>query len=95
MVLDSGAFTNGFWDTNQTWSNIFLKGGTAQSIDSIFPNAKIEWYQGATDMTTSTSTQGYFTINGTSLNWTAVPEPTSALAGLLLGAGLLRRRRNG
>jgi uncharacterized protein (TIGR03382 family) len=27
------------------------------------------------------------------LQWTAIPEPTSALAGLLLGAGLLRRRR--
>ena len=39
------------------------------------------------------STQGSFTISGTSLTWTAVPEPTSALAGLLITAGLLRRRR--
>lgn len=38
-------------------------------------------------------TQGYSTINGTSLTWTAVPEPTTAFAGILLGAGLLRRRR--
>ena len=36
---------------------------------------------------------GSFTINGSTLQFTAVPEPTSALAGLLLGAGLLRRRR--
>jgi autotransporter-associated beta strand protein len=37
----------------------------------------------------------YFTLTGSSLTFTAVPEPTSALAGILLGAGLLRRRRRG
>ena len=36
---------------------------------------------------------GTFVINGKTLQFTAVPEPTSAIAGLLLGAGLLRRRR--
>lgn len=36
---------------------------------------------------------GSFTLSGNTLSWTAVPEPTSALAGLLIGAGLLRRRR--
>lgn len=38
---------------------------------------------------------GSFSFNNTNgtLNWTAVPEPSSALAGMLLGAGLLRRRR--
>jgi autotransporter-associated beta strand protein len=34
-----------------------------------------------------------FGFDGSSLTFTAVPEPTSALAGLLLTAGLLRRRR--
>jgi hypothetical protein len=34
-------------------------------------------------------------MTGNTLNWnyTAVPEPTSALAGLLLGIGMLRRTR--
>lgn len=42
----------------------------------------------------------YFTLTGVgvntggSLTFTAVPEPTSAFAGLLIGAGLLRRRRS-
>jgi fibronectin-binding autotransporter adhesin len=36
---------------------------------------------------------GSFSVTPTSLVWTAVPEPSSAFAGLLLGAGLLRRRR--
>jgi MYXO-CTERM domain-containing protein len=35
----------------------------------------------------------FFTLNAGSLTFTAVPEPTSALAGLLVVAGLLRRRR--
>lgn len=35
----------------------------------------------------------YFTISGNSLTFTAVPEPSSALAGLLIAASLLRRRR--
>ncbi len=34
-----------------------------------------------------------FAFSGSSLTFTAVPEPTTALAGLLLSAGLLRRRR--
>jgi autotransporter-associated beta strand protein len=35
----------------------------------------------------------YFSIDGKKLQFTAIPEPTSAMAGLLLGFGLLRRRR--
>ena len=34
-----------------------------------------------------------FSFSGNALVFTAVPEPTSALAGLLIAAGLLRRRR--
>jgi len=36
---------------------------------------------------------GSFSFSGNSLTFTAVPEPTSALAGLLITAGFLRRRR--
>jgi hypothetical protein len=38
---------------------------------------------------------GSFTFNSADkyLDFTVIPEPTSALAGLLLGTGLLRRRR--
>jgi hypothetical protein len=40
-----------------------------------------------------TGANGSFSFTGSTLTWTAVPEPTSALAGLLIAAGLLRRRR--
>lgn len=40
-----------------------------------------------------TPTFDYATTGEVRLNYSVVPEPTSALAGILLGAGLLRRKR--
>lgn len=80
-ITDNG---NTFWNTpfnSQSWSMASIFG---QAISGSFES-----------VTTSTdvSAKGQFTITGSNLTWTAVPEPTSALAGILLGAGLLRRRR--
>ena len=76
---------NAFWNTasgTQTWdmTDIFGKNFTTNAFTIV-------------DTSTTVSTYGSFTISGSSLTWTAVPEPTSALAGLLITAGLLRRRR--
>jgi autotransporter-associated beta strand protein len=76
---------NAFWNTpygTQTWnmSAIFGQAFNLGAFTSV---------QTSTDV----SDYGSFSISGTSLTWTAIPEPTSALAGLLLTAGLLRRRR--
>ena len=83
-ITDMG---NAFWNTPsaiQTWnmSDIF---GKAFASGGAFD---------AVQTSTDVSAYGTFTIDGSSLTWTAVPEPTSAVAGLLLGAGLLRRRRS-
>jgi fibronectin-binding autotransporter adhesin len=83
-VVSSTAFTDTFWDTAHTWSDIF----GSLNIDN-FTVANF-LYSGSA---TAPTAEGYFTVSGSSLTWTAVPEPTSALAGLLLTAGLLRRRR--
>jgi hypothetical protein len=39
------------------------------------------------------SSIGSFSINSTNLVWTAIPEPGSSLVAVLIGAGLLIRRR--
>ncbi|MES2920845.1 MAG: autotransporter-associated beta strand repeat-containing protein [Verrucomicrobiota bacterium] len=89
VVFGTGVdLANAFWstpNTTQTWSmaSIFGKAFSSGSFTSVVSTA-------------NPTTQGSFTLTGggTTLTWTAVPEPTSALAGILLGAGLLRRKRN-
>lgn len=92
-------FSEGFWDSDRTWSEIFktADAGSALNIASIF-SGTVQYYNGGGGTLTSIGApgvQGSFTLSGTSLNWTAVPEPSSALVGVLLASGLLRRRRNG
>ena len=91
LILNNGvAFSDGFWNTNQSW-NIFTNASTVTGnflINSITHDMNSTAY-------TALHPYGSFAMSGTTLTWTAVPEPTSALAGLLLGAGLLRRRRGG
>lgn len=86
-VNDSG---NAFWNTASTsreWSMTSLFGKDFTS--GLFTSVQTYDSAGVFDV----SSKGSFTITGSTLNWTAVPEPTSALAGLLLTGGLLRRRR--
>ncbi len=88
--------TGTFWDSMQTWNNIFSsQTATLASGNMLFDTIRI--FQGSSDITDSfNSTEGSFTFNGSSLEFAplaVVPEPTSALAGLLLAAGLMRRSR--
>jgi autotransporter-associated beta strand protein len=88
IALGTNAFTDVFWNTNKSWSDIFGGSGTF-TLSSIFTT-----FGGAGVASNGLVTgQGQFSFTSNTLNWTAVPEPTSALAGLLLTAGLLRRRR--
>jgi len=92
VVLGGNAFTDAFWDTDKSWTNIFTGAGAPALLSSVFGSFSAT---GGLDSSGVVAGQGQFTFNGSSatLNWSAVPEPTTALAGLLLGAGLLRRRR--
>ena len=80
--------TNGFWNQNRTFSGIFA--GTGSTLASIFSTIQ---YNGASLTGGLVPGRGVFTISGNNLSYAAIPEPTTALAGVLLVTGLLRRRR--
>jgi len=82
-------FADAFWNAPQTWTDIFA-GSSVTNLATIFSTGFSGTGVSGSGFVTG---EGSFGFSGTSLTWTAVPEPTSALAGLLLGAGLLRRRR--
>lgn len=85
-------FSEAFWNTDRSWADIFHNGVESLNIASIF-GTNIEYYNSAGLVSNGNGTGRSFTISGTTLSWSAVPEPSAALAGLLIGAGLLRRRR--
>ena len=82
-------FATTFWDTNQAWANIFSYGSL---VGGWAANTPVAVYDTA-GVLQNVSGQGYFTISGTTLNWTAVPELSNLLVGGLLGVGMLLRRR--
>ncbi len=93
IVLSGNSFASNFWDTNKSWTNVFTGAGATIALDTLFTSFDPT---GGLNSTGGVADRGQFSFNGSSstLSWTAVPEPTSALAGLLLTAGLLRRSRS-
>jgi fibronectin-binding autotransporter adhesin len=90
VIQNAGAdFSDAFWTSSQSWSNIFNATG---AVTSGWNNTAVAVYN-TSNVLQDVSVYGSFSITGSTLTWSAVPEPTSALAGLLIGAGLLRRRR--
>jgi fibronectin-binding autotransporter adhesin len=84
----TSSYADAFWDTDKSWNDVFASSGMTD-LSTLFTS-----FSGTGLTATGTATgRGSFGFTGTTLNWTAVPEPTSALAGVLLGFGLLRRRR--
>lgn len=93
VIVGSGVdFTSedGFWTQNQEWSNIFNVTGTGGTLG--WNNTAVVVYN-TSNVLQDVASHGGFTITGMKLSWTAVPEPTSALAGWLIAGGLMRRRR--
>jgi autotransporter-associated beta strand protein len=82
-----------FWSQTRSWTDIFKSADGVTTLTdwaSVFSGGFQYSYNGKTVEPTSS---GSFTLTGSSLTWSAVPEPTNALAGLLAAGMLLRRRR--
>ena len=93
IVAADSSFADSFWLSNQSWSTVITTNGTAALSNWATLFGSSVSVVDSSFATLDTSAKGTFTLSGSTVNWTAVPEPTSALAGLLITAGLLRRRR--
>ncbi|MEO8615027.1 MAG: autotransporter-associated beta strand repeat-containing protein, partial [Luteolibacter sp.] len=88
VVLATSDFSENFWNQTQTWTDIFKV-----DVSTVVANWTDRFSTATITTNLATTGQGSFSVSGNTLTWSVVPEPTSALAGLLIGAGLLRRRR--
>ena len=94
VLQGAQSFGDAFWTSAHTWSDIFTTNGTTPISSDLAAVFSTFTYANGGGVLGTPSAIGSFSLTGSTLSWSAVPEPTTALAGLLLGAGLLRRRRN-
>lgn len=85
-------FSDGFWDQPRQWP-VFVGATSYNGLFtlSVSVDSGDQPYTSAAPPTMWPS--GGFSYSGGNVYWNPVPEPTGLVAGLLLGAGLLRRRR--
>lgn len=93
ILTGTQKFSDAFWAEDRVWTDIFKSAdGSNILLDwgSVFDGGFEFSYNGTS---AAPSNSGVFTMTGNSLTWTAVPEPTNALAGLLAASALFCRRR--
>ena len=93
MLTGTQDFTDGFWNQTRVWTDIFKSADGATALSdwaSVFSGGLQYAYNGQSAAPTSS---GSFVVSGNTLTWTAVPEPSNLLAGLLAASAMLRRRR--
>ncbi len=92
IVASDDLVSNSFWNSSKTWTDIFTTNGSAgiENWAEIF-GSSVSVVNSSFNSITPVG--GSFSVSGNTLIWTAVPEPSSVLAGFLITAGLLRRRR--
>ncbi len=83
-ITSSTPYSDSFWASTKQWTDVFNK-----SYEGIFSTFS------GTDVASNglVADRGRFSITGSTLTWTAVPEASNLLIGGLVGLGLLSRRR--
>jgi len=93
MLTGTQDFTDSFWNQTRVWTDIFKSangGSILEGWATVFSGGFQYAYNGKTVAPTPS---GSFAVSGNSLTWSAVPEPSNLLAGMLAASALLRRRR--
>ena len=73
ITIANSAYSDAFWDTNKSWSNIYSGTGAPSSLAAVFSS-----FAGANvDSNGFVTGQGQFTFVGSTLQWTAGAEPTN------------------
>lgn len=88
LTLSSICNYTGGTTTAKSWSN-FYSAASGDALEAIFTSLG-----GSVPGSGVVTGNGKFAFTGNTLNCTAVPEPSSALVGLLVAAGWLSRRRH-
>ena len=78
-----------FWSQQRTWGTIFSGAGTLTG----WSTAQAATVYSSTGVERNLSSIGSFTIEGTTLTWSAVPEHSNVWIAGLIALGLLRRKR--
>ncbi len=92
VLQGNQTFSDPFWNQARTWTDIFTAANGTSAINwtAIFSRPLAYFNAGGQ----ISHIQGSFSFtSGTTLSWSPVPEPGNLLVGLLIGAGLFRRRR--
>jgi autotransporter-associated beta strand protein len=91
ILLDTGnSFSDAFWNSDKTWNNIVTTNTGTPNLAAVFSGG----FAGDVASNGTVSGRGRFSFVGNNLVWTAVPEPSSLLYGLLAAAMMLVRRRH-
>lgn len=97
IVITDSDFSNSFWDTSRTWSDIFTStdGRTVKTNWAAVFSGGFEYYRNNGTAISAPTDQGTFILSGNTLSWNAIPEPDSTtLFCLLTITSLMRRRRS-
>ena len=93
MLTGTQDFADTFWNQTRTWTDIFKSADGSATLSDWAPVFSGGFQYSYNGQNVQSTTQGSFTMTGSSLTWSAVPEPSNAIIGLIAATALLRRRR--